>query len=256
MSVAKNSFVLTFEKPSFKSAVSYCAKFGTDGVAYLYKAADGYGYTLYNLDGSRAAFCGNASLCVARYLFDSGLQKGEAFSIFTDSGKRCVAVEKCGKNTRVTLALPLPNEYAVCGYNKECGRLAVEKCENKVEYSARLIDTGNRHVVIFGVESDEDEKVRLSLEKSGLFPSGVNVEFAAECEKGLQVRVYERGCGRTAACGSGAAAVAFAARLEGIIRDSTAVFFDGGEIDVEILQSEMRLTAFPIYEKRGKNNEN
>ncbi len=256
MSVAKNSFVLTFEKPSFKGAVFYCAKLRTDGVAYLYKSADGYGYTLYNLDGSRAAFCGNASLCVARYLFDSGLQKRESFSVFTDSGKRSVTVEKCGEKTRVTLALPLPSEYGVCGYDKARGRLVVNDCENKVEYSARLIDTGNRHVVIFGVETDEDEKVRLSLEKSGLFPDGVNLEFVTESENGLRVRVYERGCGRTAACGSGAAAVAFAARIEGIMRDRTAVYFDGGEIDVEILQREMRLTAFPIYEKRGGSNEN
>lgn len=255
MSVAKNSFVLTFEKPSFKSAVSYCFEHGTDGVAYLYESADGYGYALYNSDGSRAPFCGNASLCVARYLLDCGLQKDAEFFLRTDSGKRRVAVEKFGANIRVTLAMPLPREYDVCGYDKKRGRLVLKACGRRTELAARLIDVGNRHIVIFGVKTSADEYVLSAIKKSGLFPDGVNAEFVNTRENGLRVRVYERGCGRTAACGSGAVAVAFASRIEGIIRDRATVLFDGGNADVEILQNEILLRAFPVYEKKGASDE-
>lgn len=255
MSVAKNSFVLTFEKPSFKRTVSYCLELGTDGVAYLFESEDGYGYVLYNSDGSRASFCGNASLCVARYLLDCGLQKDAEFFLRTDSGKRRVAVETFGENIRVTLAMPLPGEYDVCGYDKKRGRLVFKVGEKRNELSARLIDVGNRHIVIFGVKTNAYEDVLSAIEKSCLFPDGVNAEFVSTCENGLRVRVYERGCGRTAACGSGAVAVAFAARTEGIIRNGTTVLFDGGNEHVEILQNEILLSAFPVYEKKGASDE-
>ncbi len=50
-------------------------------------------------------------------------------------------------------------------------------------------------------------------ESHPLFPEKTNVEFACVGPDGIAMRVYERGCGETPACGTGACAVGVAALL-------------------------------------------
>lgn len=252
MSVNGNSFVLTIEPPSSKCALTLCSRFKTDGTAFLKKQGDSYGYLLFNSDGSRAAFCGNATMCVARYLFDERSADASSFYVGTDSGPRKVEIFKEEHGVRVELYLPEPCERAVRGYDQTNGRLVYRTDEGEKILKARSVCTGNEHLVVFDVSRERDDEVRSSLANSGLFTGGVNIEFVERATNGLKVRVYERGCGRTSACGSGAAAVAFAARKEGLIGDKTVVFFEGGETFVELRRGVTVLSAYPVYGK-GEN---
>ena len=57
------------------------------------------------------------------------------------------------------------------------------------------------------------EKIGAFYESNPIFPEKANIEFAHISDKGIEMRVYERGCGETLACGTGACATCVAAAL-------------------------------------------
>ena len=66
---------------------------------------------MFNLDGSEGLMCGNGIRCVAKYLFDNGIAKGQkvgegryVLHIDTKSGvKECTVITKNGKVSKVTV---------------------------------------------------------------------------------------------------------------------------------------------------------
>ncbi len=91
----------------------------------------------------------------------------------------------------------------------------------------------NPHAVFPMDEINEFDLQSLAIEvraQVDLFPDGVNVELIAPAgERGLQMRVDERGVGETQACGSGAVAVALLAWAQAAPRE-LAVSMPGGII--------------------------
>ena len=65
------------------------------------------------------------------------------------------------------------------------------------------------------------------------FPEQTNVEFFEVLNhRQIKLRVYERGCGETLACGSGAAAAAVMGRLYHDMDSHIEVFLPGGALKV------------------------
>ena len=61
---------------------------------------------------------------------------------------------------------------------------------------------------------------------------GTNVEFVSAREDHLRMRVWERGVGETAACGTGACAAALAAESRGLVELPIEVVLIGGSLYV------------------------
>ena len=100
------------------------------------------------------------------------------------------------------------------------------------------VGIGNPHCVVF-LETDLDafpwRDWGASIENSDLFPNRTNVQFARVLDaQTIEVRVWERGAGETAASGSSACAVAAAAvrmeRCDGTIE----VMMPGGSLEVSV----------------------
>ena len=79
---------------------------------------------------------------------------------------------------------------------------------------------GNPHTVIFCDKDDYIDELCITygplIETLDVFPQKTNVEFVQISHGGgrhLQLRVWERGCGYTQACGTGACAAVVAAAL-------------------------------------------
>jgi diaminopimelate epimerase len=78
---------------------------------------------------------------------------------------------------------------------------------------------GNPHAVIFVDDPAADlrslaERFGPGIERDGTFPRRTNVEFARLRDGEIDLVVWERGCGITLACGTGACATVVAACLE------------------------------------------
>ena len=83
------------------------------------------------------------------------------------------------------------------------------------------VSMGNPHAVCFVRDDEDPETLARSLgpavERASAFPNRTNVEFVRrEAEDSFTTWVWERGCGITEACGTGACAVAAAAVVEGV----------------------------------------
>ena len=95
---------------------------------------------------------------------------------------------------------------------------------------------GNPHAVYFRGEPVADfplASLGPRVEQHAIFPRRANFEVARVLSRGeIEVRVWERGVGETLACGSGAAAVAIAAQLNGFVDNRVKIKLSGGILNV------------------------
>lgn len=210
---------------------------GADGLIVVRRGSskERLSWTYLNSDGSLSLMCGNGLRCLALWAELNGWAPGTEY--FVETGKGPVAINFAGKES-ITSDLGEPildpalipiNESAKTSY------IAHEFHLDAEEFKISCVSMGNPHCVIFEEDLDPArlEKRALALQSHSFFPEGVNVEFVkVESNDQLKVLVYERGCGRTLACASGAAAVVVAAVLEGRTARQVRVELEGGALDI------------------------
>jgi diaminopimelate epimerase len=175
---------------------------GADGVLVVgVDGPDRVRVAFFNPDGGEA-FCGNGSRCAARFAATRGATPTE-MTLATAIGDVPASV-KAGV---VRLTLPPP---------RDLGAIVLESAAG--DFSGRHVIAGVPHVVISvaGLASYPLERVAPMLRRHPkLGPSGANVDLVESDEQGrVHVRTWERGVeNETLSCGTGAVAVAMAARL-------------------------------------------
>jgi diaminopimelate epimerase len=121
--------------------------------------------------------------------------------------------------------------------NTERVELQVGPIDAPLVHTPVCVSMGNPHVVFFvdAPVSDEFATGTGSLvEHHPLFPEGVNVGFAHIAARDhIQLKVWERGAGLTAACGTGACAAQVAAVRRGLTDRVATVEFESGSLVIE-----------------------
>jgi diaminopimelate epimerase len=181
-----------------------------------------------NHDGSRPQMCGNGLRCVGLWLARRPDAPGRTLRVDTDAGlKTCEVTDLAGGWVEVDMGpgRAAPPVTPAAGDGRAFTR----------------VSTGNPHAIAF-VAPDEDPEAlarRLGpvVEVDPVFEEGTNVELARLEPAGpITLWVWERGCGITHACGTGACATAFAAVQRG---DRPAgqpieVRLPGGPLSIEV----------------------
>lgn len=185
---------------------------GADGVLTLLppRGEGALALLIQNADGSVPEMCGNGLRCVVDVVRDGA--SGGPVRVETGAGLRLGWVEP-GGTVKVTLGR---------------GRIVDDEIPVMLEGHAVpgvSVDLGNPHLVLFldavplgGLSLTElADRFGPALERHPRFPERVNVGFARLLPdaEGIDLVVFERGAGRTLACGTGAAAAALAARHTG-----------------------------------------
>jgi diaminopimelate epimerase len=105
-------------------------------------------------------------------------------------------------------------------------------------FEGNAISMGNPHFVIF-IKDDEDllklaQEYGPEIETAIEFPEKTNVEFIKiKSSKKIKLCVWERGCGITLACGTGACASVVAGILNKLLENSVNVELLGGNVNIE-----------------------
>ena len=193
------------------------------------------GWFFYNSDGTTAQMCGNGIRCFAKYVFDKGFVNKKEFSVKTLAG---VIIPKLLDDGRVRVNMSTPvltsEEIPFIPVNNLNYNISVK---DRI-FNGNAISMGNPHFVIF-VDSDDDtlylaKEYGPVIETSTEFPEKTNVEFVKIIsEDKMELRVWERGCGITLACGTGACAATVAAILNGLTEHSVDVKLLGGTVHID-----------------------
>ena len=187
----------------------------------------------YNSDGSTAQMCGNGMRCFAKYVTDKKLVNKNKFSVMTGAGIITPEILDNGL-IKVNMSKPIlePEKIPFKGNNI----LNFDITIKDITLKANAISMGNPHCVIF-TDNDVYEMAKTygpELEKHNLFPEKTNVEFIKiKSRNEIDFCVYERSCGITLACGTGACASVVAGVLNNLTDCKVKVNLLGGAVTVD-----------------------
>ncbi len=213
---------------------------GSDGlVAVMTSDIADFRMRMFNSDGSEAEMCGNASRCIAKFVYEKGLTDSETVTLETLAGIKVLHLhvrEGVVESVTVDMGAPVlePASVPVQSLDPKL-RLAEEDTVDGRTYRITGVSMGNPHGVIFVDEIDDDLVLRQGplLEVAPIFPAKANIEFAKVLDRStIEMRVWERGSGETLACGTGACATAVAAALNGLTGREVDVRLRGGTLHI------------------------
>ncbi|EAR96078.1 diaminopimelate epimerase (macronuclear) [Tetrahymena thermophila SB210] len=218
-------------------------------------------YKIFNADGYESQICGNGLRCFTRYILEKkiiqnkkivqirtniGVLECEELSLGlyrTNIGKATAEISKIPANPfnsdaeSVVINQPLK-------INQNLHQQNLSHLSEETHY-VTFVNVGNPHCVIYvdDVETAEVERIGKTLQsRKDIFPQSVNVEFIQILDENtLKMRVYERGCGETMACGTGACASVFAGILNKKNSPSSKVLLRGGELQINVNQEDYSL---------------
>jgi len=208
---------------------------GGDGVIFILTSTSAdFRMRIFNNDGSEAEMCGNGIRCCAKYIASESLSSKQHLRIETLAGiietvrlENGMVEVNMGRPRLKTAEIPctIPLELVV-SYPLDVGG---------VPYKITAVSMGNPHAVLH-VDTLSDELVfgvGPHIEKHPFFPNRTNVEFIKVLSsKELQMRVWERGCGETQACGTGTCAAVVAGIVSKLHDTSVTVHLPGGDLHV------------------------
>ncbi len=213
---------------------------GADGVIIALKSSKGADVQMkiYNSDGTQAEMCGNGARCFVKFLIDNDplFSENKQITIETLSG---VVKSELGRDKLISIDMgcpflepqTIPTLLNKGLYGLPQGKVVIEK--NIFEIYA--VGMGNPHMIIYVDDLDLipiDSWGKL-LETNSMFPNKTNVHFVKRItSKKLEILVWERGCGATLACGTGACAVLVASHSLGLCESQAEIVLPGGTLNI------------------------
>lgn len=202
---------------------------------------------IFNADGSEGEMCGNGIRCFAKYAIERGLADadGDGLSVETLAGVRTIVpTMENGQVVAARVAMGRPE------LRPEAVPVALDPvsagAEVLLDYPMQVggqslalsfVSMGNPHAVAFIDDPVSDfplHQVGPMVEHHPIFPRRTNFEIVNQGQgASMQARVWERGSGETMACGTGACAIAVAARLHGHTHDRFDITLPGGTLTIE-----------------------
>lgn len=208
---------------------------GADGLVFTtFSSEADIRMRIFNADGAEAEQCGNAIRCVAKYAYDRlGIRK-EKMQIETRRGIQTVWMQEDGE-VCVDMGPPIlkADQIPVALEMEEVIRYPLNI--DGVIFAVTCVSMGNPHAVIevSDVDAVPVEVWGPLLETHPLFPRKTNVEFVSiDSPEEITMRVWERGVGRTQACGSGACAAVVAGVLLEKLLPEVVVHLEGGTLKI------------------------
>jgi diaminopimelate epimerase len=219
---------------------------GGDGVLRLGSPPEGADVFMdyRNADGTAVEMCGNGVRVTAKHVVDHGIVPADAdvVHVATRAGVKPVEVQRDGHGklavATVDMGPPVLDAARVPFVADAVDR---EEADHEVvvdDTPVRLtpVSMGNPHAVIEVGAVDVALVTTLGprLEHHPRFPQKVNVGFAQVLrDDEIRLRVWERGVGETAACGTGACAAVVALQRRDRVGERVAVHLPGGTLTIE-----------------------
>lgn len=270
---------------SNEDIVSLCDRhfgIGADGIILMRPShnSDCIAYMHYiNSDGTLAEMCGNGVRCFAKYLVDRHFVPDNESSFIADTlaGIRPISFTRDERGdmdfATVNMQQPILDATSVPTLLEENAKTADGKSfvrETSLDspwgqYNFTCVSMGNPHAICFiddwevlpdtlfsgspkSIDTFLIDEIGAYFESHEMFPQKTNVEFACIEEDGIHMRVFERGCGETFACGTGACATLVGANITERSGRHNDVVLLGGTLHIDWDQSGNVMMTGPAKE--------
>lgn len=181
---------------------------------------------LWNADGSRAEMSGNGIRCLGQAFAMAQQDATATYVVATDGGIRELVVDHRPSTGLAEVSVSM-------GQVADGPSVPATVRDRLGEACHATLDVGNPHLVIVVPHLDEVDLIGEGSWLESQFDDGVNVEFIAPTsDDSMDLLVWERGAGVTAACGTGATAAAVLANRWGLVGRTVRVTMPGGAADV------------------------
>lgn len=193
---------------------------------------------ILNSDGSESAACGNGTRCIAALEAE---RTGKAHLLFESAAGFLDCVVHADGSVTVDMGAPR-FDWRHIPLAKDVGDTAAFDMAGYEDLGpASFVSMGNPHAVFFVPQADAMDVEQLGplLEHDPLFPERANISFARMLSHAhILLHVWERGAGRTRACGTAACAAAVAAARTGRAGRTVKVTLPGGDLVIEWRESD------------------
>jgi diaminopimelate epimerase len=207
---------------------------------------------MFNADGSEAEMCGNGLRCVAKYVYDHGIARGEdrfsipglgtfdtSLRIETGNGVLKVGLDIGQDEKAVRMCVDM-GQPVLAGRDIPVAISGEDVVNEPIHVGGKklmmtCVSMGNPHVTFFvdDLETIDLRQIGPMIENHELFPERVNVHFVSvDGPNEFTMITWERGSGFTMACGTGACACGVAAVLTGKCERNTLAHLPGGNLEL------------------------
>lgn len=205
----------------------------------------------FNSDGSKGEMCGNGIRCFSKYVYEKNIVNKNKFTIETLAGIKTVELdidEDIVNSVKVDMGKWSFNVKDIpVSLAKDTMILEPIRIGDEI-FNISSVRMGVPHAVIIVDEINYDHTIKYGpiIEKMDIFPQNINVNFVQIVDRShIKVDTWERGAGKTLACGTGACASVVVANALERIDKSLKVEVMGGDLIISILNDETVLMKGP-----------
>lgn len=213
-----------------------------------------FNYRIFNADGQEVGQCGNGARCLALFAKHYGLTFKKHITVATKTTLMNLHLNS-DDTVSVDMGIPKLTPADVPFIAEQQTREYQLGLQNGETVMMHVLSVGNPHAVLLTEDVDTAPVHTVGQEISfhPRFPAQANVGFMQVINsQHIKLRVFERGCGETLACGSGAVAAAAIGRLYHQLDKQITVTLPGGELIVDWPQFDGPITltgpAVFVYE--------
>jgi diaminopimelate epimerase len=196
--------------------------------------AGDFTYRIFNGDGGEVEQCGNGARCVARFVRDRGLSDADRITFSTLGG---LIHTRFLADGRVAVDMGVPRfEPADIPFEAPARAETYPLDAGGETHEIGAASMGNPHAVlrVDDLVAAPVRELGPVIEHHERFPRRANVGFMRVIDRErIALRVWERGAGETAACGTGACAAVAVGRLRGWLDERVVVALPGGELVID-----------------------
>ncbi len=227
-------------------------------IKHIDNADNTYNYTVFNSDGSAAEHCGNGARCVVKYIIEKYNLANKKITLLTNTRKITGSINQLTGLVNISMGAPMfaPTELPFTQKENTINSYELDLEHTKI--ICGVVSMGNPHVIIklFSENELDDTKsltdIAKAIQSSRYFPNGVNVNFYIKLDSNnIKLVTFERGCGFTLACGTGACATVAYGVSQNELKDPVNVTMLGGKLSIRWDQKhelEMIGTATTVFE--------
>jgi diaminopimelate epimerase len=195
----------------------------------------------YNSDGSQGEMCGNGIRCFSKFVFEKGLVRKTEFNVETLAGikKITLTLDEQGLVKRISVGMGKPLFPAESVPTTLPGNpVMMEPLDvdgQLVLFTAMRLGVPHGVIVCEDLDQVDINGLGRKIEIHPAFPEKINANFMQVVDREhIRVKTFERGAGRTLACGTGCCSSVVAGNLLGLLEPKVTVQAEGGVLEIAL----------------------